>query len=192
MKAFDIQGDQVIFSPEFLAVPHFNKIWSRDKKKGKGTAIKELSFIVFLCDNTVSNPYRGYSEMVREDVLKEDFIGDVKWKPDELIQEAVKKLRALLETTSSRLLRSSQVAADKLGRYFENIDFDQLDDNGKPVYSARELASNLSAVGNIVKSLKALEEQVRKEQLDDQTTRGGFEIGDFEIPSDNIDYGESI
>lgn len=190
MKAFDIQGDQVTFTAEFLAVPEFKAIWDRDKKKGKGSAIKELSYVAFLCDNTIYNPYRGYSEEARSEELIKDFIGDESWKPDREVQEAVDKLHGLLETTSSRLLRSSKIAADKLGVYFETIDFTLMDDNGKPIYSARELASNLSAMGNIVKSLKVLEDQVKKEQLDDNITRGGFEIGDFEVPSTDINYGK--
>ena len=190
MKAFDIQGDSVTFTPEFLAVPEFKAIWNRDKRKGKAQAIKELSYVAFLCDNTVYNPYRGYSEDVRAEELIKDFIGDITWKPDQEVTKAVSKLHGLLETTSSRLLKSSMIATDKLGVYFETIDFTLLDDNGKPVYSARELASNLSAMGNIVKSLKILEEQVKKEQLDDNITRGGFEIGDFELPSADINYGE--
>lgn len=186
MKAFDIQGDKVTFTAEFLAVPEFNKIWNRDRTKGKGKAVKELSYITFLCDNTVTNPYMGYSEDIREDVLKEDFIGEKEWKPDDIILKATDKFRSLLETTSSRLLKSSKIAADKLAVYFEQIDFTILDDNGKPVYSARELASNLSAVGNIIKSLRVLEEQVKKEQLDDNMARGGAEIGIFELPSEDM------
>lgn len=189
MKAFDIQGDHVTFTAEFLAVPEFKAIWNRDKTKGKARAIKELSYVAFLCDNTMYNPYRGYSEEVRGEILISDFVGDKLWKPDELIKKAVDKLHKLLETTSSRLLKSSLIASDKLGSYFENIDFSLLDDNGKPVYSARDLASNLSAVGNIIKSLRVLEDQVKKEQLDDNITRGGFEIGDFEVPSADINYG---
>lgn len=188
MGAFDIQGDKITFTPEFLAVPQNKVIWNRDKTKGKSKAMDELSYVVFLCDNTVKNPYRGYSEELRAEVLQLEFLKDK--EPDDAIKKAVKAMEGMMETTSSRLLKSAKVAADKLGNYFENIDFSQLDDNGKPVYSARELASNLSAVGNIVKSLKVLEDQVRKEQLDSNITRGGFEIGDFEIPSDDIDYGE--
>lgn len=190
MKAFDILGDSVTFTPEFLAVPEFRAIWDRDKRKGKAQAMKELSFVALLCDNTTSNPYRNYSEEIRWEILRDDYIGKKDWSPDKAIKAAVEKLHSMSETTSSRLLRSAKIAADKLGNYFESVDFTLLDDSGKPVYSARELASNLGAVGNIVKSLKVLEDQVRKEQLDDNITRGGFEIGVFEIPDDDIDYGE--
>ena len=186
MKAFDIQGDSIAFTPEFLGVPEFKGIWDRDKRKGKARAIKELSYIVFLCDNTVSNPYLGYSEDIRSEILKEDFMGEADWKVDDLVNKGIAKFRLLLETTSSRLLKSSKIASDKLAVYFETIDFTLLDDNGKPVYSARELAANLSAVGNIIKSLRVLEDQVRKEHMDDNMARGGAEIGIFELPSENL------
>jgi len=185
MKAFDIEGDKVSFTAEFLGVPEFKLLWDRDKKKGKPRALKELSYIAFLCDNSPSNPYVGYSGDIRHDILVEDFIRDKEWKTDEQIQAAVDKLKSLMETTSSRLLDSSKIAADKLAVYFENIDFTELDTTGKPIYSARELASNLGAVGNIVKSLRILEDQVKKEHSDDNTARGGAEIGIFELPSDD-------
>jgi len=185
MKAFDIVGDRVTFTPELLAVPQFKAIWDRDRSKNKAKAVREMSFIAFLCDNTPRNPYMGYSEDIREDVLKEDFIGDAKWEPDELVLSGIKKLYSLFETPSSRLLAGALVAADQLANWFKDIDFKLLDDSGKPIYSARELSSNLGAVGNIIKSLKQLEKQVRQEQLDDNTARGGAEIGAFEMPTED-------
>ncbi len=189
MRAFDIIGDHVTFQAEFLAVPEFKAIWDRDRSKSKGRAIKELSFIAFLCDNTPINPYMGYSEDIREDMLKEDFIGDAKWVADELVEQGVRKLESLYESPSSRLLAGALVAADQLAGWFKNIDFSKLDESGKQIYSARELSSNLGAVGNIIKSLKHLEKQVRQEQLDDNVARGGGEIGIFEIPTEETDDG---
>ena len=183
MRAFDIVGDKVTFTPEFLAVPEFKTIWDRDRSKGKKKAIEELSYVAFLCDNTPVNPYMGYSEDIRESVLREDFIGDEDWLPDNEVVAAIKKLHRLFETPSSRLLKGALVAADQLARWFENIDFNKVDDNGRQMYSSRELSANLKDVGNIIKSLKSLEKQVRQEQLDDNTARGGAEIGMFELPS---------
>lgn len=190
MRAYDIVGDRVTFTPEFLAVPEFRVIWDRDKTKNKAKATKQLSFIAFLCDNSPINPYMGYSEDLREEVLKEDFIGDTKWEPDVEVLAGIKKLYQLFQSPSSRLLAGALVAADQLAKWFKSIDFKQMDDNGKPIYSARELSSNLASVGNIIKSLKQLEKQVRQEQLDDSTARGGAEIGIFEMPTG--DGSESI
>lgn len=193
MKAFDIEGGRVKFTPEFLAVPHFKRLWDRDKTKNKHKAYNELSYVVFLCDNTLSNPYRSMAETLREQVLKRDILGKEDYKIDKPLQDAIKAFSELKETTSSKLLKSAKIAADKLADYFENkVNFEEVDTNGKPMYSARDLASNLGAVGKIIESLKKLEEQVIKEQLDGGSARGGAEIGDFELPSDDIDYGEDI
>jgi len=189
MRVFDISNGAVTLDPSRLIIPEFNALWRRDKNKDKLRATKEISYIVFMYDLSVDNPYRGYLEIERDLVLRRDFFPDGKWEPDELVQKAIKKFRELSETTNTRLLASARSAAEKLATYFEEVDFKQLDSQGKPVYSARELASNLAAVGNIVKSLTFLEEQVRKESLDNTVARGGSDIGMYEIPKLDFDYG---
>ena len=190
MKIFDIVQGKVVLIPQSLGIPEFKKIWDRDKSKAKERAYNEISYITFMCDPTSDNPYRGYETVEREKVLKQDFIRDVKWKPDEVIKAAMGKFDEMLQTTNSRLLKGAKAAADKLSVYFENIDFDEVGADGKPVYSARDLSSNLSSVGNIVKSLSQLESMVKREQLESSKTRGGGEIGLYEVPREDFNYGE--
>jgi hypothetical protein len=193
MRAYDIEGGKVVLQPEFIAVPQNKVIWDRDKTKNKHKAYNELSYVVFLRDNTIYNPYRSMAEDERERILKRDVLGKEDYVVDEKLQKAIDTFTKLKETTSSRLLKSAKIAADKLADYFENkVNFDELDVNGKPMYSARDLASNLGAVGKIIESLKKLEDQVIKEQADGGLARGGLEIGDFELVSDDIDYGEDV
>ncbi len=193
MKAFDIEGGKVKFQPDFIAVPSNKKIWDRDKSKNKHRAYNELSYVVFLCDNTLSNPYRSMAEELKVEVLKRDVLKNVDYKIDKLLEAAIETFKELKETTSYRLLKAAKIAADKLSDYFENkVNFDESDLNGRPLYSARDLASNLGAVGKIIESLSKLEQQVIKEQADGGTARGGAEIGDFELVSEDIDYGEEV
>lgn len=191
MRVIDIEGDRISPTPECLTIPEFFALWKRDRSKFKKSAMKELTYVTFLVDNTIHNPYRGYGEEMRHEQLVLDYF-DKEWKPDSLMLDAIKKYRLLQKTTSSRLVAAAQIAADKLADYYSMVDFTQLDDNGKPVYSAREVQSNLKDLSNTIKSLFALEEQLRKEQLDGNLSRGGFEIGEFEIPSRDIDYGEGF
>jgi len=188
MKVFDISNGSIVLDPARLIIPEFNELWKRDKTKDKMKAIKELSYIVFMYDLSVDNPYRGYLEVERNKVLKSDFFNE-KWEPDKDVEKAIKKFRELTETTNTRLLSSARSAAEKLASYFEEVDFKQLDAQGKPAYSARELASNLAAVGSIVKSLSQLEEQVRKESMESSLARGGSDIGIYEIPKLDFEYG---
>lgn len=184
MKLFDIKGEEVILNAQTLGIPPFKAIYERDKSKGKKVAFREISYITFLCDNTTDNRYRGYSEQERDQVLRRDFIKEDGWEPDELVKEGIKKFIELQKTPTSKLYESALSGANKLAGYFQNIDFDTLDDEGKPIHSAKELAQNLAAVGNIVKSLKQLEAVVRQEQQDATTARGGSEISEFETTGD--------
>lgn len=184
MKLFDIKGDEVVLNAQTLGIPPFRQLYERDKSKGKKQAFKEISYITFLCDNTTDNRYRGYSEIEREKVLRRDFIKDNSWEPDALVKEAIEKFRELQKTPTSRLYESALSGANKLADYFADIDLRVIDEEGKPYYSAKELAQNLAAVGGIVRSLKQLEAIVRQEQMDATTARGGSEILEFETTAE--------
>lgn len=189
MKVFDIVNGEVVIDPGRLIVPEFKKLWQRDKSKDKRNATKEIAYIIFLYDLSADNPYRGYTEFERDPVLKKDLFGSLNWEPDEDVGNAIEKFKKLMETTNTRVLLGAKKAAEELAKWFEQIDFSLIDKYGKPVFSARELSSNLKEVGNIVKSLSQLEEMVRQEQLEKTTTRGGTDIGMYEIPMRDSDYG---
>lgn len=188
MRLINIEGDRIVPTPECLSIPEFHALWKRDRSKFKKVAMQELQYVTFLVDNTIHNPYHGYGESMRDELLKEDFFSK-EWYPNKKVIEAVNKYRFLQKTTSSRLVAAAQIAADRLADYYSNVNFLLFNNDGKPKYSAREVQSNLKDLSNTIKSLFALEEQLRKEQLDGNLSRGGFEIGEFEIPSRDIDYG---
>jgi hypothetical protein len=192
MKLFDIVNGKVTLNANSLAIPEFRYLWDRDEDVDKENAVREISYVVFLCDESIGNPYRAYRENERQEVLVKDFIKEKKWKPDKYIDSAVKKYKEATQTTNSRLLKSAKNAAEKLSEYFDMIDFNEVDKDGKSVFSAKELSSNLAAVGNIVKSLNQLEDMVKKEQLEANTVRGGGEIGFYELPRSDFDYGDGI
>lgn len=189
MKVIDIEGDKISLTAEALSVPQFYVLWERDRGKFKKKAIKELTYVTFLIDNTTSNPYRGYGEDLRKEQLIKDFFEEG-WEPDAEVIEAVEKMRSLQKTTSSRLVSSAKQAADKLADYYSSVDFTKYSVDGKPLYSAKDVQGNIKDLFSTIKSLFALEEQLRKEQMDGNTARGGFEIGEFEIPSTDINYGD--
>lgn len=180
-KLFDIDNGRVVLDPKNLAVPIFNKIWKRDKSKTKELATKELTYVVFLCD--YQSPYNDYPPIDKEIKLRtEIFSEEDDWEPDELIKEAIQQYEDLQQTTNSRLVKSAKVAAEKLAVYFEKVDFDERDDRGRPIYTAKDVVGNLKQVGEMVKSLISLEKQVQKEQMESSSVRGGGEIGAYELP----------
>jgi len=78
----------------------------------------------------------------------------------------------LCETSAIKLLKAARTSIQKLEKYFETINLDILDDNGKPIYSAKDLIANLSNMGKVVNGLEELEELVKRQQQK-QTNRGG-------------------
>ena len=190
MKIFDIVNGKVVMNPQTLVMPEFRCLWDRDKSKEKYKAILEISYIVFLCDESISNPYRAYRENDRVSLRFSWSSLSKYWEADKEIKAAIKKFKQVTQTTNTRLLIKAKSGAEKLADYFNDVDFTVKDKDGKPSYSARELASNLAAVGSIVKSLNQLEEMVKKEQLESQTVRGGGDIGFYEVPRSDFDYGD--
>ena len=69
----------------------------------------------------------------------------------------------------------------KLEEYFRDIDLTILDDNGKPIYTARDLITNLSNMGKVIDGLSRLEEIVKKEEQAANTNRGGIEVNKYSI-----------
>ena len=154
----------------------------------KGLATKEISYIVYLCDESIDNPYRAYRDDERERILLKDFMPE-NWTADKEVLSAIDRFRELKQSTNSRLLRSAKKAAEKLSEYFDSVDFSMKDGSGKPVFSSRDLASNLKEVAGIVRSLNLLEEMVRKEQMESSNVRGGGDVGLYEVQREDFDYG---
>jgi hypothetical protein len=78
------------------------------------------------------------------------------------------------------LLQDAKVAVNKLRGYFREVDLAALDKNDKPIYRANDLTSNLKAIGGVIKGLKELEDEVKKEQMDTSSIKGGGQKGFFE------------
>jgi len=185
-RLFDIEKNKIVLNPDVLAIPAIGKIWKRDKTKDKAQAIKELSYIVFLCD--FHSPYKDLRGGEKERLIRKDIFEDSKWKPDDDIRKAIDVYIRNQVTPSMRLLQSAKIAIEKVSEWFEKVDLAEEDVMGKLKYSANDVSRNLKEIGNIVKSLNNLEKQVRLE-LEESNARGNNEIGYFEDPdeTDEID-----
>ena len=174
----EISNHLAIPSPYALIIKEFKKLFNRDKSKGKEKAVKELAYIYFKCNH--NSPYSIYDEEEKEIKIKESIFGkESKWKPDADVKAACDRYIKLLDTHSIRLLKSARKSVKKLERYFDDIDLTILDDNGKPIYSAKDLVANLAKVGDVVIGLSKLEELVKKEDQERATTRGGVELNKY-------------
>ena len=180
MELFDIKGTKVTLNAQALMIPAFKKLWDRDLSNDKDTAIKEISYVVFKLN--YNSPYQAYKEEDRDKYLKKDFFTD-KWIPDQLVKDALSKYKDFQNSPSLRMLEGSIVAAEELADWLLNVKdhLAERDRMGKPITTAKDIVNNLEKIGNVVKSLAVLKEQVEKEQLEKQIAKGGNTIGLYEL-----------
>ena len=77
------------------------------------------------------------------------------------------------------MLKAARESIVKLEKYFKDIDLTLVDDNGKPIFAAKDLVMNLSRMGDVIDGLHKLEEQVKKEEQTISPNRGGVEVNKY-------------
>jgi phytoene dehydrogenase-like protein len=170
---------------DFRAVPHptafdvepFRTIIQRDKAKTKTRAVKELAYIYHMADP--KSVYSGYDPQVRPSKLQEDLFRGEKWEQDEIINQAIEKYKELTQSPLSRLLSSSMETVHKLREYFEEIDFNERDENNRLVNNPKDVIMSLGNLGKVVEGLQKLREQVEKEVSTGDRLRGQVEIDKY-------------
>ena len=188
MDFLKFQNNQVILErDEILLVKEFRQLLdpSHNKCKADSTGelglrtIKELTYIYLYLD--WKSPYSEYSETERKEAARSDSDLTEKELLDPVFLEACKKYQDLQDTRKLKLLRSSYKAMDELRIYFETVDLTEVDTmSGKPIYSARDVISNIQSLGKVVEGLEQLELIVRKEKQQSKGVRGDADPGMFD------------
>ena len=161
MKLFKYENYEVKVSEEALILEPFKKIWNRDKSKNKDKALMELGFIYFMED-----PRSDYQYIVDKDerkkAIKEGEGFKNSWEPDKIIEDGL-KLYSSFKTTSSLLLEDTRYAIDKLRKYLREIDLNEVDDKGKPIFTLNTITSTIKQIPALIKDLDIAEKSLNKE-----------------------------
>ncbi len=96
-----------------------------------------------------------------------------KYKVSSKMKAACDVYKDLTETSAVKLLKAARTSVTKLEKYFRDVDLTMMDDNGRLMFSAKDLVQNLSKMGSVVEGLSKLEEQVKKEEQVSNQNRGG-------------------
>lgn len=179
---FKIEDKIVQPTEEVLLISPFKEIWERDKSKGKEIALKEFAFIEFTVSLLASNPYKGYSESIRDSIVQQDIFKDIEWKPDKLIEEGKKKFENFQKdgSQSYTLYKSAVAAKDKLVNFLNEIDINERNfKTGMPIYKPKELTSALLDVDKVIASLDILKKKVEEELFESTKVKGQKEISIF-------------
>lgn len=171
---FDIQGSKIKLNTEDLAVPPFKEHYNTAKNKEQ--ALKEIEYIVWLYKwNT---PYEAYPEKERASIVAKDVFKDENYIPSVSVKELAKRFQEFQQTPSTRLLASSQSAAEGL---IETLN--QYSEGNMDIDTALKITRILKDVSSVVKSLDIAMKQAKAEQMESGKVKGGGIIGRFEIPN---------
>ena len=175
----EIKNGLLTISPEALIIKEFKNLWTRDRSPKKEKALKELAYIYHSAD--YQSIYRNYHIDTRDNKIKLDIFGDRNYNLDIQVVEAIDKYQSLQTTLSMELLNDVEMGLTKLRDYFKDVDFADDDTNG---VAAKNFIANVKQMGELVKGVKTLRDEVEKELTDNMQLRGRVEIANRELPPD--------
>ena len=182
MKLFRYEGYKVVISEEAFALKVFRQIWNRDRSVNKDKAIMELGYIYFMVD-----PRSDYQYLVDEDERSKAIIEGEGlpngWKPDKVITEAM-EFYSRFKPTAALLLEDTRYAVDKLRKLLREIDLNQLDDKGKPIYTLNSITATIKQVPSLAKDLDEAEKALASEMRSEGKMRGS---GEKTLMDDSLD-----
>ena len=164
---FTVQNKTVIPFDETIQIPPFKEIWERDISKGKENAIEDFTYIEFIASRLKTNPYRGYSDEIRKEVVQRDIITRKDWEEDELITEGIKKLEEFQTKASPSysLYEAALKGKSKLEKILETIDLTATNDKGTLLYKPRDLSSAILDIDKVTASLSSLKKKSRRRTI---------------------------
>ena len=183
---FKIQDKVVFPNPETLLISPFKEIWERDTDPDKHQAIKELTYVEFITSMLKSNPYREYQDDRKDIVLRQDIIKDDTWQPDELIEQAIEKIKEF--QTEGSLTYNYWIAnknvLEKQIEFFNTVDIGERNfKTGNPIYKPKDIPDAVSTAEKVLTTINALKSKVDEELFESTKTRGEKVISPFADPS---------
>lgn len=183
MELFKLNDDFLVdINREWIQLHEaFRKVYLRDKGnnsqhyKGrfKFQAQKEFTYIYLLCD------YRSnlvqYSEYEREVQSRKDAGLETSWKPDKEVKDAIEKYKELQQTRPLKLL---QACFKKIDNLTELLGKDQV---AIDIKDLGDVIKIMNEMGKTLRSLKELENDVKKELSETGIGRGNIELGENEL-----------
>jgi hypothetical protein len=184
MELFILENNIAKPSIEALLISPFKEIWESDKTKQKGKAINIFTYIELYCSYKRSNPYSGYTELEREETLKELLFHDSKYKLSKLVLSAIARYQELRDKASfyMRFFIAQRTAAEKLIEFYETFEMTEKNQkSGVPLYKPRDITGAIKESSEVLSKMDALEKQIKAEEYSRLKTKGNRQISPLEI-----------
>lgn len=116
----------------------------------------------------------------KEAVIIDEFLPEFKGKKlPKLIYECIDELNSF-KTAEMRMLESALHACDKLGEYLTNVDFSELDDNGRLLHSPTQTMNSLGKIAALIEGIQKVRETVKKGMQSEEEYYGDRELNMFD------------
>ena len=171
MRLLKYEGYTLTIEPEALTIKSIKNLWNRDKSKNKERALSELGYIYFMVDPRSTYSYITDMDSREEKIILEEGLPKG-WKPDKVVQDAMKSYKDSIVTTSYLLLEDTKFAVDNLRKYLRSMDFTETADKGKPKYPVNTLATAVNQVADLAEKLMKAERTVAQEIVENSKMRG--------------------
>lgn len=171
MHIVEYNNYQITPTEEALLIAPIRKLYTNDKSKDKNKFLQMMSILYFYVDPRSSYSYiTDDSERLREILLQEGLPSN--FKIDKQLQEAIDAYRKHTITTSNLLLQDTRVAIDKLREFLRNVNLNDKDDKGKPLYTISSITQAIKQIPQLAKDIMEAEKIVSKEIEEQGRARG--------------------
>ena len=190
MKFFvfdNVNGNVALEDCNILLIREFEALLKDERNKnaydktGKKRlkAFKELKYIYLFFD--WESPYFQYVEQERHtEALKDSGLSDEEFDDPEF-RAACKKYDEIQNSSLDiKMLKAAMGAVDKQIYYLDNVDLQERDINGKPIFKSKDLIAEIKGCKDLISSLRELQVQVKKGLEIESNVRGNTEIGLFD------------
>jgi hypothetical protein len=167
------QDDDFYISELGMEVPELRTI----VEKYPDSHDKYISYIYHMCSPT--SAYADYGP-TKEPTIIQDYLPEHKTKRiPKVVSVAMDKVNSF-KSAELRLLEATLEACDKLGDYLRNVNFSEVDDNGRLMHSPTQVMNSLGRIGNLVEGVQKVREQVKKGLQSDEEFYGNRELNMFD------------
>lgn len=183
LELFEIDDlGNLTLAPEALFIIQIKALWERDNTERKEDALRDVAYMFFLVSPAKRNPFSGYDETSKLRFIKEHLNLSPTYEPDELVVNAINWFEDYIESSSYtyQFFKSAKSTCEKVAAYFETIEMDAKDDNGKPLHDPAKVLSAVEKTEKVITSMLSLEKKVRAEIFETNKTRKDRNIGHYE------------
>lgn len=177
-------GYNVIPDPKIFLIMEFEKL--RDSRKDLNTLTKELGYLYFM--------YHPESDFMDQTVESFRHIDVVKYlglpsgyQPDQIMKQAIDAYLYLSQTSESKMLQTARKSVAKLEKQIDEIDLDERDKNGKPVWDLKKYQDVVKSMPETMASLQKVEDLYVRKKEEAARLKGDKEAAIFEDMEDDFD-----